>query len=1087
MPQTDLFELDTKLDEERTKSKKFEVKFTKFKSKSALNKTITEDGKKYSNAYFSNGNFSTIKIKNLLELKKSLLKLTKYEAIGLGVHKDKLKGEITPKSRSKELARSKENFKWNDEFNLVMLDYDYFEGITEINTAQEYKTVLEEIEPSLKNTQMMISKSTSSLVVNKQTKETLYKKGGYHCYLIIKGSVERFKELLWRSCWVKGHGAVKYAADGSILLRTIFDAAVLSPERLVFEAIPNIEGNNLAILPRDIKVFNPKGTYLNVDDMESNIGEGLRIEAEAKHEAKSTSLKLKELYVQKHAKELSKSTNISYEIAKKIIEAKTGSSGVIYEDDLIYFPNGESILARDLTIEHDGQYILDPVEPDEANAVVNISFNGTKTVHSFLHGGKTFEIIPADLDIKLPISKEAKDIAQSFLKDVWNGLFEYGYSEKMYENWETMFQSYIEASKPNFNTMHIISVSAGAAKTTSLAHYIKTMLVKTKGKFTSLVVVNTIQNGIDFKNFLNELIDKDDKDNLLPRPKIMFAKDKEVLEDEEGNKIEYTSDVNHKTCNQAEILIITHARLRKAVISGQTEHLMTHNSQESLLAENRDLFAVDEAIDFEEKALIKQAQSYLVIGALQSLKTFYKQNEMKEKLSKLIAVITKFTDFCERATEEQNKTKIHNSQNVFGEGTDLDICFDREFIDVICENAQITNVNLESYFVDLSILVRSNFFHIDSGGEGIVISSNVDRIPSSKGFVVLDASAAINHEYMHYINKQKAQRLRVHLDAKRYDEVTIYASEENEGVGKVDVPGYMIKPDTAKNSKAKIDKDKVNEIENFKKFIQEEILSKTTKEDKILIIANKSLDEYFRTHLILDRTFYCEHWGNLTGRNDLKKCNKVFCLTLPYKPNHFYYSKAYKHNKVEDLREVYKFRVSLLLDEVYQALLRANLRTNDPITKNAPKCDIYIRTSVKRNLAGDCQKIINTLEKMLIGAKISRWSFANNENNEQYSKLPDAAYEMRDVLIEWSNSNPHDSVLEYSTLSKMRNDVFDTGGRKIRRYKSTYLAENVTIVDWLESQTNLKFLGGNESKSYLEEHFDIKFKGKGVTCFCRVN
>lgn len=1080
----DLFELDTKLDKERAKKQKFEVSFTKFKSKTPLNKTITEDGKKYSNAYFSDGSFITINIKNLIDLKKTLLKLTKFEAIGLGIHKEKEKGEITPKSRSKELARSKENFKWNDDFNLVMLDYDFFEGITEANTAIDYKNILEHIEPALSNVQMLISKSTSSLVINNITKNTLYANGGYHCYFIIKGSVERFKELLWRSCWAKGHGSIKYAADGSILSRTIFDASVLSPERLVFEALPNIEGN-LSLLARDIKIFNQNGSFLNVDEMESNIGIGLKHELEAKNNAKSTSLQLKELYVQKHAKELSIKSDISYEIAKKIIEAKTDNSGVIYEDDLIFFPNGDKILARYLTHEHDGMYILDPIEPEQANAVVNVSPNGTRNIYSFLHGGKSFEIIPAELDTKLNISKEAKNIAQSFLKEVWNEIFSYGYSEKMYENWEIMFQSYIEASKPDFNTMYIISASAGAAKTTSLAHFIKTKLVEKRGCFSALVVVNTIQNGIDFKNFLTELLDRVDEDKKLPRPNIMFAKDKEVMEDEEGNKIEYKSDVNHKGCVKAEILIITHARLRKAVISGETEYLMTFNSNDSLLPENRDFFAVDEAIDFEEKALIKQAQSYLVIGALQSLKTFYKNNEYKEKLTKLINVISKFTDFCENITEIKSKTITHDAKSVFGEGTDINICFDKEFIEMICENTQITNVNLESYLIDLSILVKSNFFHIDSGGDGIVISSNVDRIPSSKGFVILDASATINHEYMHYINKQKAQRVRVHLDAKRYDEVTIYISDENEGVGKIDVPNYMIRPNSNKNKNSNIDKSAITEIENFKDIIQQEILDKTTKDDKILIIANKSLDEYLRAHLAIDRTYYCEHWGNLTGRNDLKKCNKVFCLTLPYKPNHIYYSKAYKHNKIDEIREVYKFRVSLLLDEVYQALLRANLRTNDEITKNAPKCDIYIRTSVRRNLAGDCQKIIDTLEKMLIGVKIARWNFVNRED-KQYSKLPDVVYEMRDVLNEWKEKNPHDSVLEYSTLNKMRSDLFDTQAKKIRRYKNIFLGDNVTILDWIETQTSLKFLPGKESKKYLDENLGIKFSGKGITCFCKI-
>lgn len=1082
--QPDLFELDTKLDKERAKKNTFKTNFTIFKSRTPLNKTITEDGKKYSNAYFSDGTFTTVSISSLLELKKILLKLTKFEALGLGIHKDKDKGEIAPKSRSKELARSKENFKWNDDFNLVMLDYDYFEGLSQINSASEYKEILETIEPALHNVQMLITKSTSSLVFDNKNKKNLYEKGGYHCYIIIKGSVERFKELLWRSCWAKGHGSIKFAADGNILSRTVFDAAVLSPERLVFEAVPSIEGN-LSLLPRDIKIFNNSGTFLNIDDMESNIGNGLKNESEAKQNARGTSIQLKEVYIQKHSKELAKRTNISYEIARKIIEAKTDNSGVIYEDDLIYFPDGNTISARDLTTEHDGMYILDPIEPDQANAVLNVSSSGVKTIHSFLHGGRTFDIIPADLDTKLNISKEAKELAQSFLKNIWNELFSYGYSEKMYENWEIMFQAYLEASKPDFNTMYIISASAGAAKTTSLAHFIKCKIVEKKGKFTTLVVVNTIQNGLDFKSFLNLLLDREDKENTLPRPSIMFAKDKEIMEDDEGNKIEYTSDVNSNTCTKAEILIITHARLRKAVISGKTEHLLTYEADNNLFATNRDFFAVDEAIDFEEKALIKQSQSYLVIGVLQSLKTAYKSQEQKEKLTKLINVITKFIEFCEQISDLKNINITHNAEDIFGNSKDLDICFDKEFIALICENSKTTNVNLDSYFTDLSILVKSSFFHIDSGGEGIIISSNIDRIPSSKGFVILDASAVINHEYMHYITKQKAQRVRVHLDAKRYDEVTIYTSDENEGVGKIDVPAYLIKPDTEKSKNKIINKEEVEKIENFKNLIQQEVLDKTTKNDVILIISNKSFNEYLKTHLILDRTYFTEHFGNLTGRNDLRKASKVFIFSQPYKPKYVYFSKAYKHDKVEDVREINKFRVSMLIDEIYQAILRANLRTNDEITKNAPKCDIYIRTSVNRVLSGDSQKLISTLEKMLIGVKIAKWKFVDKEQSK-YTNLPDIAYKMKDILLEWSLNNPHDSFVEYSVISKMRSDVFDIQGKKVYRYKSTYIGDNVTVLDWLEHQTGLKYLGGFESKSYLEEHKGISFVGKGPKCFCRI-
>lgn len=1069
--------------------KGIEVNFTIFQSTSPLNKTITEDGKKYSNAYFSNGVFKTTKISSLSELKKSILKLSKYEAIGLGVHKDKDEGEIAPKSIAKELSRSKENFKWNNDYNLIMLDYDYFEGITKVNTANDYKTLLEEIEPKLKDVEMLITKSTSSLVIDNKTKKELNENGGFHCYFIVKGSIEHFKSLLWHNCWAKGHGAVKFAADGSILSRTIFDASVLSPERLVFEALPTIKGD-LSLLPRDVKIFNIGNGFLDVEEMEDNIEIGHRLEIEAKNNAKLKSSHLKELYIQKEAKELSIKSQISYEIAKKIIEAKTNDSGIIYEDDLIYFPNGEFINAGALTLEHDGMYILDPIEPDKANAVLNVFYSGRKTVYSFLHGGKTFEIIPADLDTKLDIGSEAKSLAKSFLENVWNKMFKYGYSEKMYENWEIMFQAYINASKPDFNTMYVISASAGAAKTTSLAHYTCQKNIETKGNFTVLIVVNTIQNGIDFKKFLTKLLDIEDKSKKYPRPMILFSKDVEKVTDEDGNIEEYRSDVSSRDCDTANILIVTHARLRKAVVNGQAEHLMSYKKKDTLFSVNRDLIAVDEAIDFEEKATINQNQTYIVKGLLQSFKTYYKNGEMFEKLNKIISVLDKFLNFCESYSQKNKTILTHNSSDVFGTDEDVKICYDTEFIELINERNQGTNLKLESYLTDLSILAKSNFFHIDLGGDGIVISSNIDRIPSNRGFVVLDASANINHEYTHYINKQKAQRVRVHLDAKRYDEVTIHISEESSGVGKINVPSNMLK--NAKNKNIDLPKDITDdnistkeEIESFKIKLEQDILANTTEKDKILIISNKLFEEYLSNELAIKRDFVCHHWGDLTGRNDLRERNVVYCLTQPFKPLILYLGKSYKYNKLYDKIETARFRISMLVDEVYQALLRANLRTNDRITNNAPKCDIYIRTSIARSLVNDSSKLIEALEKMLIGVKIAKWDF-NFKGEKKYSKKPEYAYLMRDILKEWCERNPHDIYIEYSTLQKMRSDVFDDSAKKIRRYKTQLIGDDVSVMDWIEKQSGMKYLSGTESKKFLEEQKGIKIQGRGFKCFCKI-
>lgn len=1078
----DLFDFEGKIENEIKKKKKIEVLLTVFKSSRALNKTIGEDGQKYSNAYFADGNFNTVKIKDLLGLKKILLKIKKNEAIGLGVHKDKEKGEIAPKSRSKELARTKENFKWNNEFNLVMLDYDYFKGLTKIAGPNDFKETLEEIEPLFKDVQLLITKSTSSLVVKKDTKEALFENGGFHCYLIIKGSVDRFKELLWRSCWAKNHGAIKFAGDGSILSRTIFDAAVLSPERLVFEATPTVTGN-LELANRDIRIFNSaikKGLYLDIEQMELNLKDGLTKETNAKNAAKEMSYKLKEIYVQKFSKKLAKDSSISLDIARKIVEARTGDKGVIYEDDLIYFPDGRKILAQNLTKEHNGEYILDPIQPDKANAVLNIRDKGVNTVFSFLHGGKTFQIIPAELDTKLKISPEAKRIAKKFLKEVWNDMFGYGYSEKMYENWETIFQSYIDASKEDFKTMYVISAAAGSAKTTTLAFFIKTKLEETGGDFSSIIVVNTILNGLEFQIFLNILLEKDRCCEDIEKPKIMFSKEKEILEDFEGNKTAYKSDVNSRTCINAQTLIITHARLRKAVISNKTEYLLEYMKKGSLIPQKRDFFAVDEAIDFEEKALLKQTDSLTAVSILGKIRLHYSNKDIKEKVLKLEKIVKRFVDFCEEKNEELLKEKVLSAEDIFFD-VDIDVCYDREFLDELFSLKKEDNLNLESYVTDLAILVRSKFFHLNTGTDGVIISSNVDRLPTEKGFVVLDASAVVNHEYQHYINREQAKRIRVHLDAKRYDEVTIYKSDEFTGVGKIDVPSTMINNNPNKDIK----KETIETIEDFKDFTHKEILSKTDKKDKILVISNKTLAQYFKNHLLLDRDMTFDNWGNLKGVNIYKDVNKVFCLVLPIKPMHVYYGKAYKHNMVDDEHEVQKFRVSNLLDEVYQALLRANIRTNDPITKNSPKCDIYIRTSLNRKSAKDSEKLINALKKMLIGVKVSNWEFEDSEDHHKYKHIPGLAYKMRDSLLEYMEKNPHKDIISYASLHEYDNTVFTESGNALTGYNKKYISEEMTITDWIETQTELIFATAHESKKTIHEQLGLAVKGRGYKCFIR--
>lgn len=284
---------------------------------------------------------------------------------------------------------------------------------------------------------MLILPSSSSRIF--KDNKLIFNSNGMHCYIIIRGDVDKFKDNLWYSCWAKGFGAIKLASDGSILPRTIFDKAVFSPERLIFESSPNLEKG---LIQEKIEPFYIEGSIFDVSNMEDNISKGKQIESDDKHKSKDISKIKNDDYIQTNVRHLVKKGYKEKE-ATEIVKARTGEHGVIYTSDIITLKDGSSIKADKLNRDHNGMYCLDPIQPSEAPAVINIT-DDKKTIWSFLHGGKLYEIIEPNNDVQLEISNKAIELSIAYRNILWLKEFGFETNDKLYENWEIMFQSYLE-------------------------------------------------------------------------------------------------------------------------------------------------------------------------------------------------------------------------------------------------------------------------------------------------------------------------------------------------------------------------------------------------------------------------------------------------------------------------------------------------------------------------------------------------------------------------------------------------------------------------------------------------------------------
>ncbi|WNL30185.1 hypothetical protein [Aliarcobacter cryaerophilus] len=206
-------------------------------SSNPLGKKFPKDST-YTPGVLYSGVFQVYVIATMLVLYQLIKQLSKFHVLVLGIPKNGLfSGDIVSSKNINQLntiTRTKEDIGWNPSglsFLLIDIDFGDIPNFV-LNTAKEVLDFLISLDPELVHCGILILQSSSQRF-NSENK-------GWHVYIKCSNvndvTVKVYSETLQSICWIKGLGNIKLSKSGSMLVRQVFDMAVMHPERLIVES-----------------------------------------------------------------------------------------------------------------------------------------------------------------------------------------------------------------------------------------------------------------------------------------------------------------------------------------------------------------------------------------------------------------------------------------------------------------------------------------------------------------------------------------------------------------------------------------------------------------------------------------------------------------------------------------------------------------------------------------------------------------------------------------------------------------------------------------------------------------------------------
>ncbi len=227
-----------------------------------LTKTVSlgNDGRPKSDGsacFMTRGSGQNVTLGGPNDLADLINRLDSSEALSLGViatakvgrQPDDTVNVVTARNlrepRAGVVARTTEHLVFrSDERGFMLLDID-FKGMPPDITAEieanggVWETICC-VCPGLKSAGRVERASTSAGISSNEIGERFSGSGGLHIYIAVNDAADipRALKVLFERLWLAGYGWINIGAAGQFLERSLVDAAVGSPERLIFEGPP---------------------------------------------------------------------------------------------------------------------------------------------------------------------------------------------------------------------------------------------------------------------------------------------------------------------------------------------------------------------------------------------------------------------------------------------------------------------------------------------------------------------------------------------------------------------------------------------------------------------------------------------------------------------------------------------------------------------------------------------------------------------------------------------------------------------------------------------------------------------------------
>jgi len=269
-----------------------QVTFTNYKSTAPLSKSYgIENGKitKQAAAQMTRGTAKRVSA-TFAEFAVALSRADEKTAFGYGTHPAEYPDKVKIVCKGREnpaddtLARIKKWFEYQQSDGVLMLDHDQSEHGAPM-TPEQLWAALKAIHPEIARAARIVRGSVSA-GVHKVGEQPATGKG-FHIYIHVKNAADimRYGNVLFNRLWLAGYGYIALASNGALLIRTVIDGAVFSPERLDFVGRPIIADAGLTWTPPTAEYT--EGTALDTETLPNLTDEECRTVQQLQDDAKA--------------------------------------------------------------------------------------------------------------------------------------------------------------------------------------------------------------------------------------------------------------------------------------------------------------------------------------------------------------------------------------------------------------------------------------------------------------------------------------------------------------------------------------------------------------------------------------------------------------------------------------------------------------------------------------------------------------------------------------------------------------------------------------------------------------------------------